>query len=112
MDESLAQAVRNRADGVCEYCKLPDAIHGIPFEIDHAVAQKHHGTTELSNLVYSCLHCNRHKGTDLAGLDPRTKKLTRLFNPRRHKWEHHFHYDGPILVGKPRSVERPSMSCP
>jgi hypothetical protein len=27
-------------------------------------------------------------------------KLTRLFNPRRHKWKKHFRWDGPVLVGK------------
>lgn len=100
MDESLVREVRNRAGGVFEYCKLPDAILLTPFEIDHAVAQKHHGPTVFSNRVYSGLHCNRHKGTDLVGLDPKTKKLTRLFNPRRHKWDHHFHYDGSVLIGK------------
>jgi hypothetical protein len=24
----------------------------------------------------------------------------RLFHPRRHKWSYHFHWDGPILVGR------------
>jgi hypothetical protein len=100
MDALMAQEVRERADRRCEYCHLPDRLHDIPFEIDHAVAQKHHGTTVSSNLVYSCLHCNRHKGTDLAGLDPKTKRLTRLFNPRRHRWSKHFRWTGPFLVGK------------
>jgi len=26
--------------------------------------------------------------------------LTPLFNPRRHKWTHHFRYDGAMLVGR------------
>jgi hypothetical protein len=36
----------------------------------------------------------------LSGLDPLTGKLTRLFNPRRHLWQHHFRWDGYLLVGK------------
>ena len=100
MDESLAQEVRDRAGGTCEYCRLPDSLHDIPFEIDHAVAIKHHGPTVSSNLVYSCLRCNRHKGTDLTGFDPKTRKLTRLFNPRRHIWSRHFRWVGPLLVGR------------
>jgi hypothetical protein len=46
--------------------------------------------------------CNGHKGPNLSGIDWSTArgKLTRLFNPRRHKWGHHFRYDGPVLVGK------------
>jgi len=26
--------------------------------------------------------------------------LTRLFNPRRHTWSHHFHYVGLMLTGR------------
>ena len=29
-----------------------------------------------------------------------TKKLTRLFNPRRDRWNAHFQWDGPVLRGK------------
>jgi hypothetical protein len=29
-----------------------------------------------------------------------TRKLTRLFNPRRHRGERHFRWDGPCLVGR------------
>ena len=28
-----------------------------------------------------------------------TRKLTKLFNPRRHKWRKHFRWEGPCLVG-------------
>src|SRR5262249_49097443 len=41
-----------------------------------------------------------HKGPNLAGIDPTTGKLTRLFHPRRHKWSWHFRWDGPRLVGR------------
>jgi hypothetical protein len=47
----------------------------------------------------ACFYCNSFKGPNIAGIDPVTKKLTKLFNPRRHKWEKHFRYDGPILRG-------------
>jgi hypothetical protein len=46
------------------------------------------------------LHCNLHKGTNLAGVDPKTRKRTWLFNPRRMKWRRHFRWDGPYLVGR------------
>jgi hypothetical protein len=29
-----------------------------------------------------------------------TRKVTPLFNPRRHKWDRHFRWEGPLLVGK------------
>ena len=33
-------------------------------------------------------------------IDPVTKKLVRLFNPRRMKWARHFRWYGPFLVGR------------
>ena len=29
-----------------------------------------------------------------------TRKFTPLFNPRRHKWDRHFHWEGPYLIGR------------
>ena len=41
-----------------------------------------------------------YKGPCIAGRDPLTGKLTRLFNPRRHEWTCHFHYHGGELIGR------------
>jgi hypothetical protein len=101
MDERLAQEVRRRAGDVCEYCRVAQASYPtVPFPIDHIIARQHDGPTVASNLALSCLHCNSHKGPNIAGIDPRTKKLTKLFNPRRHKWGRHFRWDGPLVVGR------------
>jgi hypothetical protein len=43
---------------------------------------------------------NGHKGPNIAGIDPVTKKLTKLFHPRRHKWDRHFRGQGPYIVGR------------
>jgi hypothetical protein len=101
MDESLAEQVRQRAGDACEYCLMPQAYYPtVPFPIDHIIARQHEGPTALHNLALACLHCNSHKGPNLTGIDPITKKLTKLFNPRRHKWDRHFRWSGPFLVGK------------
>jgi hypothetical protein len=100
MDETIRQRVIDRAGGVCEYCHLPQSAYPVPFEIDHIIAKQHNGKTILSNLALACFNDNGHKGPNIAGIDPVTRKLARLFNPRRHKWHHHFRYDGPVLVGK------------
>ncbi len=71
-----------------------------PFPVDHVVARQHGGRTVLSNLALSCLHDNCHKGPNIAGIDPTTRKLTKLFNRRRHRWERHFRWDGPYLIGR------------
>jgi hypothetical protein len=42
----------------------------------------------------------RHKGPNLAGIDPKTGKRTWLFSPRRQKWERHFRWVGPVLIGR------------
>ena len=91
--------VRERAAGRCEYCRLPQKASNVPFEIDHIISRKHQGRTVASNLAIACWYCNTFKGSDISGLDPRTGKLTRLFHPRRHKWSHHFCYEGPVLFG-------------
>jgi hypothetical protein len=100
MDEATRLAVIERAADRCEYCRLPVAHVLTPFQVDHIIAKKHRGMDDLSNLAYACLRCNLHKQTDLTGIDERTKKLTKLFHHRRHKWERHFRFDGPRLVGR------------
>jgi hypothetical protein len=100
MERSLVQQVWARAQRTCEYCRMPQEHDELPFEIEHIIAKQHGGTTVLSNLALACFADNHHKGPNLAGIDPQTKKLTPLFHPRRHKWERHFRWDGPFLVGR------------
>jgi len=54
---------------------------------------------DLENLAWACHQCNLHKGTNLAGIDPDSNELVRLFHPRRDRWEDHFRKDGPLVVG-------------
>lgn len=102
MEESLLEAVLRRAGYACEYCLLPQSLHPGPYEVEHVVPKQHGGRTVFSNLACSRLHCNRHKGPNLSGIDRVTSrtKLVRLFNPRRHKWPRHFRWNGPLLVGR------------
>jgi hypothetical protein len=99
MDETITEAVRQRAAGRCEYCHLPEAYVLTPFQVEHVVAKQHRGPDTLGNLAWACLRCNLHKGPNLTGIDPVTRKLTRLFNPRRHRWARHFRWDGAVLLG-------------
>jgi hypothetical protein len=99
MEHALEELVRRRAGGCCEYCRVPQAHDRLPFEIDHIIALKHRGPTRDNNLCLACFACNNHKGPNVAGVDPKTKRVVPLFNPRRHKWHRHFRWDGPVLVG-------------
>lgn len=100
MEKSLEDLVWQRANSCCEYCQLPARLSSTPFEIEHIVAQQHGGRTVAGNLALACFADNRHKGPNLAGIDPKTGRKVWLFHPRRHKWSRHFRWEGPILVGR------------
>ena len=100
MEAALERRVRHRAGGRCEYCRLPQSGSQVPFEIDHIIARKHRGGTTAGNLAIACVYCNAYKGPNIAGFDPKTGKLTRLFHPRRHQWSYHFQYEGGTLIGR------------
>lgn len=100
MNRGLQRLVWNRANGCCEYCQLPQDFDPIPFEFDHVIALSHAGGTRAENLALACFLDNSYKGTNLAGIDPRTNRITPLFNPRRQNWRRHFLWDGPALVGR------------
>ena len=95
---SLRQEVWQRAKRRCEYCQLPQALTVLPHELDHIVALKHRGETSLDNLCLPCAQCNAFKGPNLAGRDPETGQVTRLFDPRRDDWSEHFHWAGVVLA--------------
>ena len=100
MDARLRAQVRDRAGGRCEYCRIhEDDDPFFTFPIDHVIAQQHGGVTTLDNLCLSCFRCNAHKGPNLASVDPATAMTAQLFHPRRHSWDEHFQWDGPVLVG-------------
>lgn len=104
MNRELQRMIRAHAKERCEYCHMPTAYDPLPFQLDHIIAQQHGGETVFENLAWSCLHCNKHKGPNIAGIDPSTRQLAKLFHPRRQRWDRHFRWDGPILVGRTRSA--------
>ncbi len=91
---ALRRFVCNRAKGCCEYCLISETTAFLPHEIDHVIAEKHGGLTEAENLALSCTLCNKHKGSDIASIDPETGEVVPLYNPRRDKWHEHFQLSG------------------
>jgi len=100
MNSALEALVRQRAKGLCEYCHFPERLAEVPFQIEHIIAKQHGGPTESENLALSCAFCNRYKGPNLSGIDPPTRKVVRLFDPRKQSWNEHFEWNEPVLVGK------------
>jgi hypothetical protein len=109
MEQALVSLVRQRARATCEYCRLPQGLSPIAFEIDHVIAQKHGGATEAANLALACFYCNSFKGPNIAGIDPGSGRIIRLYHPRQDVWTRHFRWDGPVLVGR-TSVGRATVA--
>ncbi|MGA3017691.1 MAG: HNH endonuclease signature motif containing protein [Bryobacteraceae bacterium] len=100
MNRDLVREVRQRAQDRCEYCHLSVYVYPLPFHVDHIIARQHGGQTVLENLALACLHCNRHKGPNIAGTDPDTGEIIRLFHPRVDLWSEHFEWTGAALGGR------------
>jgi hypothetical protein len=88
----------------CPHAPSPKVLR-----VARTIARQHGGSTSFDNLALSCLHDNTHKGPNIAGIDPLPGRITRLFNPRRDKWERHFTWDGALLVGK-TAVDRRTIA--
>jgi 5-methylcytosine-specific restriction endonuclease McrA len=100
MDVRTRQFIRNRAAHRCEYCSLhQDHEPFFRFHVEHIVARQHGGGDVPENLALACHHCNRHKGTNLTGVDPDTGNVTRLFHPRQDRWSGHFSREGDWIRG-------------
>ena len=94
----LRRSIRERAQNCCEYCLINQEDNFLPFEVDHIIAEKHGGLTEADNLALSCTLCNKHKGSDIASIDPETGEIVPLYNPRRDKWHEHFQLSGAEFI--------------
>lgn len=77
-----------RAGYRCEYCKCD--IMSREWEAEHINPRSANGSTLLSNLAVSCGRCNRNKSNRTHAADPVTRKIVKLFNPRRQQWTSHF----------------------
>jgi 5-methylcytosine-specific restriction endonuclease McrA len=97
VSEELRAEVARRAGQRCEYCLIHEGDAGFSHQVDHIVSRKHGGSSAADNLAYACVICNRHKGSDVASIDPRTGGIVRLFNPRSDHWADHFQLEGAVI---------------
>jgi hypothetical protein len=100
MKKSLLELVRHRAGNCCEYCGVPETLFELRHVPDHIIALQHKGATREENLALACPFCNANKGPNIAGIDPKSRRMTALFNPRKHHWTAHFKWDGLRIVGR------------
>lgn len=95
----LDHAIRERARGRCQYCRMHQSIQGASFHIEHVVPSSLGGLSDESNLVLACPSCNLHKSDRIEALDPDTGAFSRLFHPLVDRWEEHFRLDEFRIIG-------------
>ena len=100
MDRQPRQFVRDRAGDKCEYCQLPQRMSPVAqLQIEHIIPRKHGGGDDEQNLALACIDCNLAKSSNLSGIDETTGQTVSLFNPRLQRWDEHFVWQGPLLIG-------------
>jgi 5-methylcytosine-specific restriction endonuclease McrA len=77
----LYPLVAQRAGHRCEYCRAPEAIFNLPFEVEHIIPTSRNGSDGESNCALACRSCNLYKSDQLEGLDELTGEIVRLFHP-------------------------------
>ena len=82
--------VSARARHACEYCRAPEIVFNLPFEVEHIAPQSRGGETTENNLALSCRSCNLYKSDYVSAVDELTQQEADLFNPRRDLWQEHF----------------------
>jgi HNH endonuclease len=90
INEFTKKLVRNRADGLCEYCHSPEKISTSRFTLDHLQPRSLGGSDTEENLALACSRCNQHRYNFVVGRDIETAAILPLFNPRTQSWQEHF----------------------
>lgn len=95
------QRIRQRANFLCEYCHSSEEASTSLFTLDHLIPQSLGGDDSEDNLALACHRCNGRRYNFTMGLDPETRSIFPLFNPRQDQWSKHFIWsnDGQRIVG-------------
>jgi hypothetical protein len=83
-------AVAARALHRCEYCRAPEVVFNLAFEVEHIVPPGAGGGEDGANLALACRSCNVFKSDSIDAVDPLTHTSVRLFSPRLDRWDQHF----------------------
>lgn len=86
----LRRLVTERGDNLCEYCLISEHDTILGCAIDHIISIKHGGSSNIDNLAYCCVYCNRFKGSDIGSIILDKKEFVRFYHPRWDNWGEHF----------------------
>jgi hypothetical protein len=99
--DSFRERIEIRAAWRCEYCRAPQSACGYRFHLEHVTPSAEGGSDDVENRALACAACNLAKSDRMTGMDPQTKRLVPLFNPRCQLWNDHFRWanDRQTIVG-------------
>lgn len=102
ISKALRASVSAEARYRCGYCLAQESVIGAAMEIEHIIPESLGGPTEEANLWLACSPCNDRKGDRIAGLDPETREVVRIFDPRLQLWNDHFSWspDSERMLGR------------
>lgn len=102
VERRVRQAARNR----CGYCLSEQQYLLARLTIEHIKPRSQFQVNDPhmhdeENLWLSCHSCNGHKSDKTFAVDPSTKALVPIFNPRTQEWKEHFKWsqDGLTVIG-------------
>ncbi|KHD06587.1 HNH endonuclease [Candidatus Thiomargarita nelsonii] len=97
----IKQAIVERANGCCEYCRSQARFATQQFSVEHIKPRSVGGKTTLDNLALACQGCNNHKYNKIEARDPVSSKMAPLYHPRQQQWYNHFSWskDFTLIVG-------------
>jgi len=86
----------------CAYCRSPQALMNVAYEVDHIVPENAGGPTISGNLALACPLCNGYKGAQTHGREPESGRRVSLYHPRTQRWSRHFQWsdDRCTIVGR------------
>lgn len=90
LTQEIRRLVAKRADYLCEYCLVSEQDTIVGCAIDHIISLKHGGSSNIDNLAYCCVYCNRFKGSDIGSIILDEREFVRFYNPRWDNWREHF----------------------
>jgi hypothetical protein len=103
-------AVAARAGHRCEYCKAPEVLFNIRFEVEHIIPPREGGTDDQENLALACRSCNLFKRDCVQHLDPIGMEMAKLYHPRTDSWNEHFRISSEGLIEGLTATGRATVS--
>jgi hypothetical protein len=97
LNQELRRLVAKRANYLCEYCIISEKDTILGCAIDHIISIKHGGLSNIDNLAYCCVYCNRFKGSDIGSIIVDKKVFFRFYHPRWDNWEEHFMLNNSVI---------------